>query len=119
MKENKFLFYGAIILIIICEMWLKFYTFRDAEFVQGPEVIEIENSLTGEFMECSSRFESNNWTQETNGRSIERYYATITISCDCVSDDEVIEKTETYQYFSEPGEQDLDCNHWCPEICSE
>jgi len=36
-----------------------------------------------------------------------------------VHGDEIIEKTETYQYFSEPKHKELDCNTKCAEICSE
>ena len=75
----------------------------------------------GKFQGCGAKWESKSWAQETNGQSTERYYSTNTITCKCLSDDETqtIEKTEMYQYFSEPDKRDLDCNKKCTEICAE
>jgi len=75
--------------------------------------------FSGEFVGCSAQFELQSWANELNGQSTERYYSTNTISCECVHGDEIIEKTETYQYFSEPKHKELDCNTKCAEICSE
>jgi hypothetical protein len=73
----------------------------------------------GEFVGCSSQFELQSWAQEVNGQSTERYYSTNTISCQCAYGDDIIEKTEMYQYFSEPNKKELDCNKKCAEICAE
>ena len=73
----------------------------------------------GEFVGCSSQFELQSWAQEVNGQSTERYYSTNTISCRCAYGDNIVEKTEMYQYFSEPSKKELDCNKKCVEICAE
>lgn len=73
----------------------------------------------GEFVGCSSQFELQSWGQEVNGQSTERYYSTNTISCQCAYGDNIVEKTEMYQYFSEPNKKELDCNKKCAEICAE
>lgn len=219
MKENKFLFYGSIVVTIACAMWLHFFMPDNIEFAYESETIESLDSMesdglspeepkytvshkcetprkihhiiyergniitdeydtynagcvcmvsignqkpvwyadanlfesksavdaaarcdaecqtvcddgveqfladnpqfktvsSGEFTGCSSQFELQSWAQETNGQSTERYYATNTITCNCASGD----RTQEYQYFSEPDTIETDCNELCPEICAE
>ena len=46
MKENKFLFYGAIIITIACAMWMHFGMLRNIEFVyQEPWFSETTDSM--------------------------------------------------------------------------
>ncbi len=124
MKENKFLFYGCILVIIACGMWLRFRMPYETMFTYSePEITDIEKEpiMSGEFVGCSAQFESKNWAQDTYDRTIERYYATNTITCKCVSKDgkQIIDRTEMYQYFSEPDDAELDCDKECANICAE
>ncbi len=45
MKENKFLFYGSIVVTIACAMWLHFFMSDDIEFAYESETIESLDSM--------------------------------------------------------------------------
>ena len=133
MKENKFLFYGCVVLTIVCAMWLHFHMPHDIEFVYKPNVetlkdadsedffidVPEKDSITDDFTECSSRFKSQIWAKDFGDKTTERYHATNVITCKCEVGNTVVEKTMTYQYSSEPDQDELDCNNKCVEICAE
>ena len=104
--------------------------FDDAESDAEPDEVSLApaNDLTpdsatavagGEFAGCSAHFKSQTWSKDNDGRSVDKYYSTNTITCDCVYGDEIIRKHETYQYNAAPDSAELDCDAKCAEICAE
>ena len=133
MKENKFLFYGCVVIAFVCAMLLLFRVSHDVKFTYEPTeesletadlneffVDDSEKSTTADdFIECSSRFKSQVWISDTDNETVERYRAANTVTCKCEFDGAIVERTKMYQYSSEQDAAELDCNNKCVEICAE
>lgn len=133
MKENKFLFYGCVVIAFVCAMLLLFRVSHDVKFTYEPTEESLENADLNEFfvddseksttaddfIECSSRFKSQVWISDTDNETVERYRAANTVTCKCEFDGTIVERTKMYQYSSEQDAAELDCNNKCVEICAE
>ncbi len=152
MKENKFLFYGCVIVTFACAMWLRFRVPVDIDFIYDTETQSMESETmetvdsvedffvdvptddniadkesdnkedvaNGDFTGCSARFKSKIWARDLDdGQSVERYWATNEVTCQCQIAGNIVEKKVVYEYSSEPSAIETDCNKKCAEICAE
>lgn len=90
------------------------------ENIADKEIDNKENIANGDFTGCSARFKSKIWARDLDdGQSIERYQATNEITCQCQIAGGIVERKVVYEYSSEPGAIETDCNKKCAEICAE
>ena len=90
------------------------------ENIADKETDNKENVANGDFTGCSARFKSKIWARDLDdGQSVERYQATNEITCQCQIAGGIVERKVVYEYSSEPGAIETDCNKKCAEICAE
>ena len=88
--------------------------------VANKEIDNKENVARGDFTACSARFKSKIWARDLDdGQSVERYWATNEITCQCQIAGGIVERKVVYEYSSEPDAAEADCNKKCAEICAE
>lgn len=97
-----------------------FIDVQSDENIADKETDNKENVANGDFTGCSARFKSKIWARDLDdGQSVERYQATNEITCQCQIAGGIVERKVVYEYSSEPGAIETDCNKKCAEICAE